>query len=47
MYDGVSREYGRDLHRNDVDIDMCKDVLPLGNISYEKCKRGETETILV
>ena len=42
LNDGVSRECGRDLHRDNFDMYMCKYATLFGNGSCKKCNQGET-----
>ena len=42
LHDGVSREYGRDLHRDNFDMYMCKYATLFRNDSCQKCNQGET-----
>ena len=40
--DGVSREWGRGLHRDYHDMHMCKDATTEGSVPCHRCNQGET-----
>lgn len=36
------RKCGRDLYRDNFDIDLCKDAIEFGNVSCQKFNKGES-----